>query len=89
MAQQITTPHSSTSPLTTSIDQATETTVGTTGETTTTTVATTSETTEQSNKWVKNLTEPQIFLLTHRPNFAIAPRRPPMGSTLPLWNKHV
>ena len=84
--QQITTPCASTSPLTTSIDQATEITAGTIGETTTTTttttVATTSETTEQSNKWMKNLsevplTESQMSLLAHGPNFAIAARRPP------------
>ena len=96
--QQITTLCASTSPLTTSIDLTTETTVGSTDETTTATtkatVATTSETTEQSNKWVKNLlevplTEAQVSLLAYGPNFTIGSRRPPMGSTLLLWNKHV
>ena len=42
---------------------------------------------EYTKRWVKNLsstplTEAQFSLLAHGPNFAIAPRHPPMGTTL-------
>ena len=35
------------------------------------------------------LTEAQFSLLAHRPNFAIAPRHPPMGTTLLRLSKPV
>ena len=55
----------------------------TTASLTTTDVATTSE---DIQKCVRNLsstplTEAQVSLLVHGPNFAVAPRHPPMGST--------
>ena len=54
---------------------------------TTTTDATTTK--EYINRWVRNLsstplTEVQVSLLVHGPNFAVAPRHPHMGTTL-LW----
>ena len=49
---------------------------------------TTTDTTnkEHTRRWVRNLsstplTEAQFSLLAHGPNFAVAPRHPPMGST--------
>ena len=56
--------------------------------TSTTTTITTATTNGYVNKWVRNLsgtplTEAQVSLLVHGPNFAVAPRHPPMGSTLP------
>ena len=53
----------------------------TTSTSTTTDMATTND---YINKWVRNLssiplTEAQVSLLAHGPNYAVAPRHPPMG----------
>ena len=58
-----------------------------TEETPATTSRTTDTTTkEYINRWVRNLsstplTEAQVSLLAHGPNFAVAPRHPPVGIT--------
>ena len=53
---------------------------------TTDTADTDTTTKEYINRWVRNLlstplTEAQVSLLSHGPNFAVAPRHPPMGTT--------
>ena len=55
--------------------------------TTSTTTTDMTETKEYINRWVRNLsstslTEAQVSLLVHGPNFAVAPRHPPMGNTV-------
>ena len=52
--------------------------------TTTSSTTTDAATSEDIQKWVKNLsstplTEAQVSLLVHGPNFAVAPRHPPYG----------
>ena len=58
----------------------------TTTPTTATTTTDMATTKDYINRWVRNvsstpLTEVQVSLLVHCPNFAVAPRDPPMGNT--------
>ena len=64
--------------------ETTEDTPNTTPTTATTTTADTATSKEYINRWVRNLsrtplTEVQVSLLVHGPNFAVAPRHPPWG----------
>ena len=74
----------------TDIDTVTDTTsITPTGasQTTTTTTMTAATTSGYVSKWVRNLsgtplTEAQVSLLAHGPNFAVAPRHPPYGECI-------